>query len=283
MAGWGRQYLTVNPIGDVLPCPTANCIPTLKFENVRRWPLWQIWEASEAFQCFRGTGWMREPCRSCDRRELDFGGCRCRAFLHTGDAASTDPACALASASLNVLNLEPMTAAVPVAAPTWIPRRNPARLPCARFPLESRRKHSMPIDVLTRSYSSARIGANVNETALTHANVNVNTFGKLFTRDGGRPVIRPAAHRHRYHDQRRGDRGGGHCGDHAQFRLCFRRGGSGGVAPRCGSRNSSVNPCHTPILCRFPPSQRFPATQLRVRPRAVTTISPRRSALSARP
>jgi pyrroloquinoline quinone biosynthesis protein E len=96
MNGWGRRHLTVNPVGDVLPCPTATAIAGLWFENVRNRPLAWIWAESEAFERFRGTGWMPEPCRSCDRRELDFGGCRCQAFLLTGDAAATDPACALA-------------------------------------------------------------------------------------------------------------------------------------------------------------------------------------------
>jgi pyrroloquinoline quinone biosynthesis protein E len=95
MGGWGRHHITVNPVGDVLPCPTAGCIPTLDFVNVRDRSLAFIWDESEAFRRFRGTEWMPEPCRSCERRELDFGGCRCQAFLLTGDASATDPACAL--------------------------------------------------------------------------------------------------------------------------------------------------------------------------------------------
>jgi pyrroloquinoline quinone biosynthesis protein E len=96
MNGWGRRHLTVNPVGEVLPCPTASTIPSLRFDNVRDRPLERIWATSEAFQRFRGTAWMPEPCRSCDRRTVDFGGCRCQAFLLTGDAAAADPACALA-------------------------------------------------------------------------------------------------------------------------------------------------------------------------------------------
>jgi PqqA peptide cyclase len=95
MNGWGRRYLTVNPIGDVLPCQTAGEIPSLHFDNVREHSLSWIWTESEAFNRFRGTAWMPEPCRSCPRREIDFGGCRCQAFLLTGDAANTDPACSL--------------------------------------------------------------------------------------------------------------------------------------------------------------------------------------------
>jgi pyrroloquinoline quinone biosynthesis protein E len=95
MNGWGQRHLTVNPVGDVLPCPTAGVISGFQFENVRRRSLRWIWEESEAFNRFRGTGWMREPCRSCPEREKDFGGCRCQAALLTGDAANTDPACGL--------------------------------------------------------------------------------------------------------------------------------------------------------------------------------------------
>ena len=95
MNGWGRRYLTVNPVGDVLPCPTADEIKSLRFDNVRQHSLGWIWAESEAFNRFRGTDWMPDPCRTCDLRELDFGGCRCQAALLTGDAANTDPACSL--------------------------------------------------------------------------------------------------------------------------------------------------------------------------------------------
>src|SRR5881296_1816573 len=92
--GWGQRYLTVNPTGDVLPCPTASsAIPDLRFENVRGRALDWIWRESESFNRFRGTEWMPEPCRSCPQREIDFGGCRCQAALLTGNAANTDPVC----------------------------------------------------------------------------------------------------------------------------------------------------------------------------------------------
>jgi pyrroloquinoline quinone biosynthesis protein E len=92
--GWGQRYLTVNPIGDVLPCPTASsAIPDLHFENVRTRDLDWIWRESESFNRFRGTEWMPDPCRSCPQREIDFGGCRCQAALLTGNAANTDPVC----------------------------------------------------------------------------------------------------------------------------------------------------------------------------------------------
>jgi pyrroloquinoline quinone biosynthesis protein E len=95
MGGWGRRFLNITPSGKVLPCHAAESISGLQFDNVRDRPLSQIWENSEAFNRFRGTAWMREPCRSCVRAEIDWGGCRCQAFALTGDPANTDPACSL--------------------------------------------------------------------------------------------------------------------------------------------------------------------------------------------
>lgn len=93
MHGWASRHLTVNPAGDVLPCPTASHIPGMTFENVRRRDLAWIWRESPAFTAFRGVAWMPEPCRSCEFRHMDFGGCRCQAALLTGDPAATDPVC----------------------------------------------------------------------------------------------------------------------------------------------------------------------------------------------
>lgn len=95
LQGWGRVFLTVAPDGAVLPCQAAREIPGLHFPNVRDAPLMEIWFNSRVFERFRGTDWMPEPCRSCDRREIDFGGCRCQAFLLTGDVSATDPVCRL--------------------------------------------------------------------------------------------------------------------------------------------------------------------------------------------
>ena len=95
MGGWARRSLNVTPTGRVLPCHAAETIPDLEFWSVHDHGLEEIWSRSPAFQAFRGTDWMREPCRSCDRREIDFGGCRCQALAITGDARETDPACAL--------------------------------------------------------------------------------------------------------------------------------------------------------------------------------------------
>jgi pyrroloquinoline quinone biosynthesis protein E len=95
MNGWGRQFLNVMPSGTVVPCHAAQTIPGIDFPSVRDASLADIWYRSDAFNRFRGTDWMAEPCRSCDRREIDWGGCRCQAFLLAGDAGRADPVCAL--------------------------------------------------------------------------------------------------------------------------------------------------------------------------------------------
>jgi pyrroloquinoline quinone biosynthesis protein E len=95
MGGWGRQFFNISPSGKVLPCHAAESITGLRFDSVRDHSIAWIWDNSEAFNLYRGTDWMPEPCRSCDLRELDYGGCRCQAFALTGNAANTDPACAL--------------------------------------------------------------------------------------------------------------------------------------------------------------------------------------------
>jgi len=96
MGGWGRRLLLIDPAGRTLPCHAAGVIPGLQFDNVRERSLEWIWMESSTFQRFRGEEWMQEPCRSCERRTEDFGGCRCQAFLITGDAEATDPVCSLA-------------------------------------------------------------------------------------------------------------------------------------------------------------------------------------------
>lgn len=96
MGGWGRRLVLIDPAGRALPCHAAGVIPGLHFDNVRERSLGWIWENSAAFEKFRGESWMPEPCRSCERRTEDFGGCRCQAFLLAGDAAATDPVCELA-------------------------------------------------------------------------------------------------------------------------------------------------------------------------------------------
>jgi pyrroloquinoline quinone biosynthesis protein E len=95
MGGWGHDAMVIAPNGDVLPCQAASTITDMEFANVRDTPLSEIWFESDAFNRFRGTDWMPEPCRSCplDRQEVDFGGCRCQALALLGDAAMTDPVC----------------------------------------------------------------------------------------------------------------------------------------------------------------------------------------------
>jgi pyrroloquinoline quinone biosynthesis protein E len=147
MGGWGRKLILITPGGDALPCHAAQIIPSLSFENVKNRSLREIWEHSTAFQKFRGEDWMQEPCKTCDRREQDFGGCRCQALLLAGDAAATDPVCSLAplrpkvDAILAAANLAPIPVGVglacpdPVGAPpanepptrpVWLYRPNPS-------------------------------------------------------------------------------------------------------------------------------------------------------------
>jgi pyrroloquinoline quinone biosynthesis protein E len=95
MNGWGRQFLNIMPTGKAVPCHAAETLPGLDFPSVRDTSLADIWYRSTAFNRFRGTDWMAEPCRSCERREIDWGGCRCQAFQLAGDAARTDPVCTL--------------------------------------------------------------------------------------------------------------------------------------------------------------------------------------------
>jgi pyrroloquinoline quinone biosynthesis protein E len=95
MGGWGRSIVVVTPSGRVLPCHAAQTLPGLVFDNVRERALADIWRHGAAFEAFRGEAWMKDPCRSCDRRTVDFGGCRCQAFAVAGDASMADPACHL--------------------------------------------------------------------------------------------------------------------------------------------------------------------------------------------
>ncbi len=94
MGGWAKDVINISPEGKVLPCHAAENLP-LRFDNIKEKPLAEIWYESAAFNRFRGFEWMKEPCRSCPRKEIDFGGCRCQAFALTGDAEAADPACTL--------------------------------------------------------------------------------------------------------------------------------------------------------------------------------------------
>ncbi len=127
MGGWGRKVMLVTPSGDALPCHAAAVIPGMRFENVKEKSLREIWDASDAFQKFRGESWMQEPCKSCDRRTQDFGGCRCQAFLLAGNASATDPVCSLSPIRTKVdaiLSTEPALEAA--SAATFLYRPNPS-------------------------------------------------------------------------------------------------------------------------------------------------------------
>lgn len=121
VGGWGRAVIVVTPSGKVLPCHAAESIPGLTFDRVTERPLAEIWSKSAAFQAFRGVEWMREPCRSCDLREKDWGGCRCQALAITGDARNTDPACDRSAAHGELVALAEREAAAP--APPFRYRR----------------------------------------------------------------------------------------------------------------------------------------------------------------
>jgi pyrroloquinoline quinone biosynthesis protein E len=120
MGGWGQRFLNISPSGKVLPCHAAESITGLQFDNVSEKSLKEIWESSDAFMKYRGTDWMPEPCRSCERREVDWGGCRCQAFALTGDAANTDPACALSPEHDKLLSIAHVESEA--AAPAFVYR-----------------------------------------------------------------------------------------------------------------------------------------------------------------
>ncbi|GAA0726824.1 pyrroloquinoline quinone biosynthesis protein PqqE [Dactylosporangium roseum] len=120
MNGWGSRQLVVAPNGDVLPCLAAGQLPGPAPPNVHSGTLADLWQHSALFNAFRGTAWMPEPCRGCDLRTVDFGGCRCQAFQLTGDPAATDPACLWSPHHGTVL-----AAAGTVERPPMIPRRPP--------------------------------------------------------------------------------------------------------------------------------------------------------------
>ncbi|MFI5315227.1 MAG: pyrroloquinoline quinone biosynthesis protein PqqE [Myxococcota bacterium] len=124
MGGWARSILVVAPDGLALPCHQARTIAGLTFENVSHRPLAEIWRDSPGFRAFRGEGWMQEPCRSCERRGSDFGGCRCQAFHLVGDAAATDPACHL-SPNHALVRAERARAEQPAPASDLVYRRAP--------------------------------------------------------------------------------------------------------------------------------------------------------------
>ena len=130
MGGWGRKVMLVTPRGDAMPCHAASIIPGLRFDNVKEKSLKEIWESSEAFQKYRGEAWMQEPCKSCDRRTQDFGGCRCQAMLLAGDPAACDPVCSLSPQRPRV---DAILAAINSNTPVQPPTQNSSR----SFPTEN--------------------------------------------------------------------------------------------------------------------------------------------------
>ncbi|MGB7282635.1 MAG: pyrroloquinoline quinone biosynthesis protein PqqE [Candidatus Acidiferrum sp.] len=127
MGGWGRKLMLITPNGDALPCHAARVIPNLSFENVKNRGLREIWEASEAFQKFRGESWMQDPCKTCDRRSQDFGGCRCQAFLLAANPAATDPVCSLSPQRPKVDAILAQVAQASAYAPTTPALAGPAQ------------------------------------------------------------------------------------------------------------------------------------------------------------
>lgn len=110
MGGWGRRFMVVTPTGMILPCHGARSIPGLVLENVCDCTLHDAWFHGAAFDAFRGEAWMKEPCKSCPQREVDFGGCRCQALALTGDASNADPVCALSEHHAGLVELLPREA-----------------------------------------------------------------------------------------------------------------------------------------------------------------------------
>ncbi len=144
MGGWARKLILITPQGEALPCHAAKIIPGLHFDNVRDRSLSDIWQHSAAFERFRGESWMQDPCKACDRRTLDFGGCRCQALLLADDPAATDPVCSLSPnrakvdailANINLASSNATSAAliaqpaeiaaIPLTRPDWLYRPNP--------------------------------------------------------------------------------------------------------------------------------------------------------------
>ena len=130
MGGWARRIVNITPAGLALPCHAAETLPGFSFPSVRKQSLAAIWQDDPLFSRFRGTDWMPEPCRSCDHREIDWGGCRCQALALTGDAAVTDPACIL---SPHHHLMAEAVAAAAGPAPEFVYRRHLAAVPATQL------------------------------------------------------------------------------------------------------------------------------------------------------
>ena len=137
MGGWARQFLNVDPAGRVLPCHAATTIPGMTFDTVHDRGLAEIWQHSQAFNRFRGTAWMPEPCASCEYREVDWGGCRCQALALTGDAAATDPVCHKSPHHQAILAMAEAESAAPSDTFVYRGARERADMQRARSPFEA--------------------------------------------------------------------------------------------------------------------------------------------------
>jgi PqqA peptide cyclase len=142
MNGWGAVFLTIAPDGTALPCHAASELPGLTFPNVRDHSVDWIWNESNDFNKFRGYGWMKEPCRNCDEKEKDFGGCRCQAYLLTGDAANADPVCSKSPHHEQIVRLVEETDNATQPEPGTAPlvfrnMRNSKKLTAENWPAES--------------------------------------------------------------------------------------------------------------------------------------------------
>jgi len=126
MGGWAQKFLNISPRGDVLPCHAAETIPGMHFDNIRDRPLLDIWQHGDAFERYRGTAWMPEPCQSCPKKEVDWGGCRCQALALSGAADTLDPVCEKSPDHERIRAMATMESA-DSAPPPYVYRR-PARL-----------------------------------------------------------------------------------------------------------------------------------------------------------
>lgn len=126
MGGWAKRTFNVTPRGLVLPCHAAQTIPHLKFWTVHEQSLHDIWFKSKAFHAYRGTEWMKEPCASCDRKEIDYGGCRCQALALAGDPAAADPVCHRSPDHDKIAEIVALDSAAPSAEPVMRGYTRPA-------------------------------------------------------------------------------------------------------------------------------------------------------------
>jgi pyrroloquinoline quinone biosynthesis protein E len=151
MNGWGRIFLSVTPDGTALPCHAAADLPGLELPNVRDHSLAWIWHESPDFNWFRGESWMQQPCAGCDERASCFGGCRCQAYLLTGDAAAADPACSKSHSHDVIVRAVEHAASLPCPEqPIMRNRRNVSRVLQQEAPVSSPGRSALKPGLQTR-------------------------------------------------------------------------------------------------------------------------------------